>query len=216
MIGTYSGKNYRETTNPMAVLCKNLSQRCKVLDHFGIIAPFYERLIPLKHAERVLKFLAPQREDRILDVGGGTGRVSALLRDHARVVVVLDESYKMLTKAREKGGLGLARGLSEQMPFADGAFDRILMVDTMHHVIDPAQTARELWRVLAPDGRLVIKEPDVRKFSGKLVAWMEKILLMRSNFLPPPAIVTLFGSAPRNVQMVEDTEDKNTWMIFEK
>ncbi|GAB4401878.1 MAG: hypothetical protein OHK0052_25310 [Anaerolineales bacterium] len=187
-----------------------------MFDHFGIIAPFYERLIPLKHAERVLKFLAPQPEHRILDVGGGTGRVSALLRDRARQVVVLDESGKMLAKAREKGGLGLARALSEQMPFADGAFERILMVDTMHHVIDHAQTARELWRVLAPNGRLVIKEPDVRKFSGRLVAWMEKALLMRSEFLPPPVIVTLFGSAPRSVQMVEDTADKNTWMILEK
>lgn len=187
-----------------------------MLDHFGIIAPFYERLIPLKHTERVLKFLAPQHEHRILDVGGGTGRVSALLRDRARQVVVLDESHKMLAKAREKGGLGLARGLSEQMPFADGSFERILMVDTMHHVIDQAQTARELWRVLAPGGLLVIKEPDIRKFSGRLVAWMEKALLMRSHFLTPPVIVTLFGNTPHSVKMIEDTEDKNTWLILEK
>ena len=59
------------------------------------------------------------------------------------------------------------------------------MVDALHHVIHQGQTAREMYRVLKPGGRIVIEEPDIRKFGVKLIAVAEKLLLMRSHFLSP-------------------------------
>ena len=59
------------------------------------------------------------------------------------------------------------------------------MVDALHHVINHGQTAREMYRVLKPGGRIVIEEPDIRSFYVKLIAVAEKLLLMRSHFLSP-------------------------------
>ena len=46
--------------------------------------------------------------------------------------------------------------------------------------------------VLKPGGSIVIEEPDIRKFTVKLIALAEKITLMRSHFLSPDKIAGLF------------------------
>jgi demethylmenaquinone methyltransferase/2-methoxy-6-polyprenyl-1,4-benzoquinol methylase len=90
------------------------------------------------------------------------------------------------------------------LPFAGGEFDRIVIVDALHHVHSQKATADELWRVLAPGGRLVIEEPDVRRIAVKFVAIAEKIALMRSHFLAPGAIANLFSQQEASVEVVED------------
>ena len=67
--------------------------------------------------------------------------------------------------------------------FKDKSFDRVIMVDALHHVKDYRITIHELWRVLMPGGRIVIEEPDIQTFPVKLMALVEKIALMRSHFI---------------------------------
>ena len=100
------------------------------------------------------------------------------------------------------------------MPFADGYFDCVLMVDALHHVADQAQTASELWRVIKPGGRIVIQEPDIRKFAVKLIAIAEKLALMRSHFLDGDAISSLFPFDGADVEI--HAEDFNVWVIVKK
>ena len=88
------------------------------------------------------------------------------------------------------------------------------MVDALHHVIDQGQTAREMYRVLKPGGRIVIEEPDIRSFYVKLIAVGEKLLLMRSHFLSPPKIVDLF-SFDSSKTAIHETEG-NAWVVIEK
>ena len=46
------------------------------LDHFGLIARFYDRVFHFLGPERLMGLLQPQPSERTLDIGGGTGRVS--------------------------------------------------------------------------------------------------------------------------------------------
>ncbi|MEN0001587.1 MAG: class I SAM-dependent methyltransferase [Pseudomonadota bacterium] len=48
----------------------------------------------------------------------------------------------------------------EELPLADAAVDRILMVHVLEHAENPRETLMEMWRVLAPNGRLVIVVPN--------------------------------------------------------
>jgi demethylmenaquinone methyltransferase/2-methoxy-6-polyprenyl-1,4-benzoquinol methylase len=169
-----------------------------MFNHFDLLAPIYERLIPPPDPEvlRTLLGLAP--EHALLDAAGGTGRVAGMFAASVARAVVCDASANMLRKARQKG-LETVQADLESLPFGDATFDRILLVDAFHHVKDQRIALRELLRVLKPSGRLVIEEPDVRRLPVKIVALLEKLFLMRSHFRSPPAMVRMieaFGGKP--------------------
>jgi ubiquinone/menaquinone biosynthesis C-methylase UbiE len=118
--------------------------------------------------------------------------------------VVVDESLGMLSQAKKKNGLRLACSHSEYLPFMSGYFERVIMVDALHHVIDQQGSIDEIWRVVKPGGLVVILEPDIRKISVKVIAVIEKVLLMRSHILAPERIVQLFNYSDADVRFVED------------
>jgi demethylmenaquinone methyltransferase/2-methoxy-6-polyprenyl-1,4-benzoquinol methylase len=86
------------------------------------------------------------------------------------------------------------------------------MVDAFHHVVDQAATAFEMLRVLNPGGLLVIEEPDIRTFGVKLIAVAEKLLMMRSHFLSPEQIASLFPHANTRIF----TQGATAWIVVKK
>lgn len=172
-------------------------------DHFGAIAPFYARVIYSK--VNIMSEVAELPvKGRLLDVGGGTGRVSSAIRALVDEVVVADISFGMLKQA-PRAALKPVCGGSESLPFADNSFERVIMVDALHHVIGHADSARDMFRVLKPGGVLVIEEPDIRTFGAKLIAFAEKLLLMRSHFLTPDKIMELFVDGDKKIRAVDGT-----------
>lgn len=182
-------------------------------DHFNIIARFYDRAGPFVVTEPLLGLLSLSAEKRLLDVGGGTGRVSASLRGLAGELFVVDVSRGMLRRAARKGLVAVC-GSAESLPFPSESFDRVIMVDALHHVRVQRQTALELWRTLAPGGRIVIVEPDIRKLAVKLIAFGEKLLLMRSHFLTAEEISSLFAKADLKTELYY--ERYNIIVVVEK
>lgn len=185
-----------------------------IIDHFGIIAPFYDRAIPFNRAEKMVDIIGLPVDGPLLDAGGGTGRVSHGFLNLAEPVVVADLSLEMLGQAKDKGGLCLTCSPSERLPFPDEFFDRVIMIDAFHHVCDQRETAGELWRVLKHGGRIVIEEPDIRTLTVKLVALVEKFVFMRSHFLSPPMIGSLFNYPDAEVRI--EFGSYNAWIIVDK
>lgn len=183
------------------------------LDHFGFLAPFYDRLIKYPPLPSLNRIAGLPMSGRLLDAGGGTGRVSGTLRDLAGQILVADLSTGMLKQAAAKD-LETACAHTEQLPFPGASFERILMVDALHHVCSQNETARELWRVLMPGGRIVILEPDIRNFAVKLIALFEKVTFMRSRFLSGPQIASLFSFAKGKAYI--EYEGYNVWVVLEK
>jgi len=186
----------------------------KPFDHFDIFAPYYDRVIRAPDSERLRRIIDLAEDGRLLDVGGGTGRSSEIYKDSVKEIVIADSSIGMLSQAAKKKFLITVCSDSEQLPFADGTFERVIMVDALHHVKDYRRSLRELWRVLKPTGRIVIEEPDIRKFKVKCMAVLEKLALMRSHFISPMTIKENFSYPNCNVKI--ETDDINSWVIVDK
>jgi demethylmenaquinone methyltransferase/2-methoxy-6-polyprenyl-1,4-benzoquinol methylase len=183
-------------------------------DLFDRVSHRYDRLFPYGGPERLLPGLQMEPGLRLLDIGGGTGRVAETLSSQAQVLVC-DPSPGMLREARGKG-LRACAGLAERLPFADGAFDRLLVVDAFHHFYDQPRAVAELLRVLRPDGRLVMEEQDIRLRGIKWVALAERLLLMRSRFFSLPDMLSLFRERGAAVLAVEEGVDDNVRLVLSR
>jgi ubiquinone/menaquinone biosynthesis C-methylase UbiE len=105
---------------------------------------------------------------RVLDAGCGSGPLAAALREKGAVVTGFDGSPVMIELARKRLGedadLHVA-DLGKPLPFADGAFDVVIVSLVLHYLRDWAEPLAELRRVLKPGGRLLLSvyHPTVYK-----------------------------------------------------
>jgi phosphatidylethanolamine/phosphatidyl-N-methylethanolamine N-methyltransferase len=115
------------------------------------------------------------RDGRVLEVGVGTGLSLPAYQPHLKVVG-LDISPEMLAKAQGRARrldhvLGLVQMDAAALGFADGAFETVVAMYVMTVVPDPAAVMRELSRVCAPGGEVIL----VNHFSQEhgLRGWVE-------------------------------------------
>lgn len=110
-----------------------------------------------KLASTVVDLLAPQQRERILDIGCGTGQLTAQIAESGAEVVGLDSSPAMIAEARR---------LYPQVEFvvADahdfeltGRFDGAFSNAAFHWISDPPRVIECVARALRPDGRLVVE-----------------------------------------------------------
>jgi ArsR family transcriptional regulator len=99
---------------------------------------------------------------KIVDLGAGEGLISQLLARRAEKVVCIDNSPKMVEfgseLAKKNGFLNLSykQGDIEAVPLDDNTFDCALLSQALHHAQHPKVAVKEAFRILKPDGQLII------------------------------------------------------------
>ncbi|HTI25376.1 MAG TPA: class I SAM-dependent methyltransferase [Kutzneria sp.] len=128
--------------------------------------PYYDVFTRLLGAARVHGALIDQAElaagQRVLEIGCGTGNLTIRAkRTHPSVELVGSDPDPLALaraerKARGLNGIRFERGYGQELPYADGSFDRVLSALMFHHLDHDTKiaTAAEVLRVLRPGGRL--------------------------------------------------------------
>lgn len=137
----------------------------------------------------------PPGPDPVLDAGCGSAVKSIQLARRGYKVLGLDFSAAILPHARASAE---AQGLADRMEFrqgdltrlefADGTFRRIICWGVLMHVPAVADAIRELSRVLAPGGILVVSEGNMRSLQAVKLRWVKRLLgRERAEVLRTPA-----------------------------
>jgi ubiquinone/menaquinone biosynthesis C-methylase UbiE len=96
---------------------------------------------------------------RILDVGCGSGPLSAALRERGASMSGFDLSTAMIELARRRLGDDadlIVADLAKPLPYADAAFDDVVASLVLHYLEDWTEPLAELRRVLKTGGRLIL------------------------------------------------------------
>ena len=118
-----------------------------------------------KHGASLVELLAPRPGERILDLGCGTGHLTAQIAEAGAEVIGIDASAAMIDEARRQfaGRPQLRFDVADARTFADaaelageiGRFDAVFSNAVLHWVRPPEDAVRNIRRALRPGGRFV-------------------------------------------------------------
>ena len=100
----------------------------------------------------------------VLDVCCGAAHAAEVVAPRVRQVVGVDLTVELLAlgaaRLSDAGvrNVLLQEGNAQALPFVTGSFDLVYCFASLHHVGDPAAAMREMGRVCAPGGRVVVQD----------------------------------------------------------
>ncbi len=137
---------------------------------------------------KILGFISPLREmvglsvmnlhatrmGKLLDVGCGSGRFLAWMKDLGWEVMGTKPDSEAVKVAREKFHIDVHHGTLEEARFPDESADVITLIHVIEHLSDPVNTLKECKRVLKNNGRIIVLTPNVNSLTHKVFekAWI--------------------------------------------
>ncbi len=120
----------------------------------------FPNVIRERQVRLVLDIFERTLPHRTLDLGCGGGWLTKILLAERYDTVGIDASSSLVDCAKEVCGEdSFVVGDCERLPFGDGVFDCITGSAILHH-LDADQALSECYRVVSPDGTLLLMEPN--------------------------------------------------------
>jgi len=131
--------------------------------------------------ERVLDMIIdaaqPNQDDIVLDVACGPGIVVCAFAPHVRKAIGIDFTPAMLDQARKRAAdkgvrnVGWDQGDAYSLPYPEGSFSIVVTRYSLHHLERPKKALREMMRVCAPGGRIVVVDAYAPEDAVKAAAY---------------------------------------------
>lgn len=212
------------------------SKKEQVAEMFDKISPTYDLLNRLLSAgidkswrKKALYMLKGSQSQFILDVATGTADLAILAQKmlNPQKIIGIDISEGMLALGREKiQKLGLSEKIllqtadSENLPFADGSFDTVMVSFGVRNFAHLEQGLSEIYRVIQPKGKIMILEfskPSAfpikqlyQFYSKTFLPWLGKLISKdKAAYEYLPKSVEAFPEGKNFVQILEKIGFKN-------
>jgi 2-polyprenyl-3-methyl-5-hydroxy-6-metoxy-1,4-benzoquinol methylase len=148
------------------------------------------------HLRWIADLCRPYLGQRVLDVGAGTGTITAQYAD-GRDVVAVDSSASCVAELHRR----FARTPNVRVEHADlrefqdeRGFDAIVMINVLEHIDDDVATLQSLSRLLQPRGRIVLYVPALNGLYGRFdrrvghyrryAPWRMRAVVQAAGFQP--------------------------------
>ena len=118
----------------------------------------WHQLIRNEH-DLIMQLTPPRRDERILDVGCGKGRLGLFLLSQQPGIEMVFSDVTPETK-KYLDGLTFVECSMTSMPFPDEYFDKIYCMHVIAHFAEGEQAIREAFRILKKGGTLMILTPN--------------------------------------------------------
>jgi ubiquinone/menaquinone biosynthesis C-methylase UbiE len=124
-----------------------------------------------RHSRRVLRYLRPLANDRLLEVGCGRGWLTQRMQALCPATYGIDVNPKSIAHA-VAGNLSTMDAVD--LRFDDEQFDHVYSFHAIEHIVDADIALREMHRVLIPGGRVLLVYPaePIRGLYAMPGAWI--------------------------------------------
>jgi ubiquinone/menaquinone biosynthesis C-methylase UbiE len=152
----------------------------------------------------IVEAARPASDDRLLDVACGPGLVVCAFAPHVQEATGIDVTPAMLERARKLAAdkvlvnVAWRQGDVYALPYQDASFTIVTTRFSFHHFLDPAAVLREMVRVCAAGGRIVVADDYASEDPAKAAAFnrLEKLRdPSHSRCLTLTELKGLFGAA---------------------
>lgn len=107
------------------------------------------------YGSHLVDLLAPEKDEKILDLGCGTGDLTKKISDANATVIGMDRSENMIEEAKRKYP-AIDFYVKDALELKDEAeFDAVFSNATLHWIKDPERVLKGIYQCLKPGGRLV-------------------------------------------------------------
>ncbi len=145
-----------------------LENKARARLFYKYLSKVYDRVNPFVWNEAMrteaIDMMELQSDDRVLDVGCGTGFGTEGLLQETDYVHGLDQSVHQMEKAWGKLGkhdpVAFTRGDAERLPYQDNTFDALWSSGSIEYWPNPVDALEEFRRVVKPGGPVLVVGPD--------------------------------------------------------
>jgi SAM-dependent methyltransferase len=168
---------------------------------FGAEAARYAAARP-SYPDAAIDYALAGNRGVVLDLGAGTGKLTARLTDRADELIAVEPDEKMRAElARTVPQARVLDGSAEQIPLADGSVDAILVGQAFHWFARPAAD-QEMARVLRPGGVVGL----LWNFPDRTVDWVIELYRATRDQ------AALRGEGPRDLEPELFTPATHSWV----
>ena len=165
-----------------------------------------------KMAEELISLLAPLPGEQILDIGCGTGHLTAKIAKCGAKITGIDRSPEMIRQAREAYPLIRFEVVEATNIPLETPFDAVFSNATLHWIKEPERVVSEIERLLKPGGRFVAEFGGQGNIA-KLVAASERAW-MRLNLPVPMPNPWYYPGLPEYAELLEKHGLQVTYAIL--